>query len=397
MIRSNNSLSLPAEIKILCGASVAAVVGFVAYSVADPSTRHLVGGDFSGFYIPGGILGERLYDLRLQKELFQALTGRAEELPYMHAPFFAALFWPLSRLPFLAAYAAWLSISVVLYVSGIVMIVPKRVRASALWLGLAFPVFVTDTFMAGQVSAVNFFAIAAALALDRKGRFFWSGFALGICVHKPPLLLWVVPMLIVTRSWRSLAGLFASVTALLAISWALVGGSASLEFVRLMFSWLDTVTTAKAKLVPRYWKHVDLNSFAKVGFEPWIGRAISVAASVLVLVVTVRAWKRSPRDLVWASTLVATLLVNVYTPFYESILVVIALIAAFERDRSRWYGLFLFAFFAAGWVSQAVASSGGPQVFTMILVAFAVRLHCLEGRRCQTTAEPPGMLLATET
>jgi hypothetical protein len=100
---------------------------------------------------------------------------------------------------------------------------------------------------------------------------------------------------------------------------------------------------------------------------------------------------RSVRLLVWAATITSTLLMNVYSPAYDAILVVVAGLLAFAalRDRqSSWprIGTMLIVLYIAPWLSEFATPHLRLQFHTIALVAFTVLL-LLEARRAEMTPE----------
>ncbi len=101
------------------------------------------------------------------------------------------------------------------------------------------------------------------------------------------------------------------------------------------------------------------------------------------------AWWRLPADsapgagsvqrtenLLWAATLALTLVVNSYTPIYDSILAVAAVVLAAEalpgpgaqeREALTWWMLLLYM---AAWVTQSFAEYLHLQLFTLALAGF---------------------------
>src|SRR5437763_12599852 len=95
---------------------------------------------------------------------------------------------------------------------------PSADRSLILLLALAFEPFIMECWLGGQLSAFGFFCVALALRLDLAGRPFRSGLVLGLCFYKPTLLVLLLPMLVVGRRFRTLAGMAATGLALLGVS-----------------------------------------------------------------------------------------------------------------------------------------------------------------------------------
>jgi multidrug transporter EmrE-like cation transporter len=80
--------------------------------------------DFAAFYTGAAMLGEfpgtRLYDLSLQLSRLHKIVPMMDlknySLQFLNPPFFALLFWPLTRLSLAGAYAVWTVINLALLV-----------------------------------------------------------------------------------------------------------------------------------------------------------------------------------------------------------------------------------------------------------------------------------------
>jgi hypothetical protein len=127
---------------------------------------------------------------------------------------------------------------------------------TALLLALSFEPFVFETLQGGQLSSVAFAAIAVALLAERRDHPVAAGAVLGLCLYKPTLLIFIVPMLIVGRRWRTLAGLAATGAAAAALSVLAVGWRVARSYPRVLVDF-SKATTGKATFHIPLWKYVD--------------------------------------------------------------------------------------------------------------------------------------------
>jgi hypothetical protein len=198
--------------------------------------------DFTVFYTAArvlrGGLGHRLYDPQVQYQAQKSFAGeipsRHGPLPYIHPPFEALIFLPLTLLPYRHAFAAWdlLNIGVLFGVAFLLRRSVRTLGAIPLWefvLGCLafFPVFAC--LLQGQDSILLLLLCTLGFnALKREANFLagcW--FALG--VFKFQLMVPIVLLLILSTRRRVAMG-FAAVSILLAlVSVGLVGWSASLS------------------------------------------------------------------------------------------------------------------------------------------------------------------------
>jgi hypothetical protein len=303
---------------------------------------HPLGGDFLNWYVVGKILDEhprgQLYDIQLQNRLQHDILPAFDKnltLVYANAPWLALLFQPLARLPYIWAYLVWLVISAALFLAGMALIWPRGppfdgLRVSALLISASFFPFAFECWFGGQLSVIAFFALALCIRFQQIHQNFASGAALGLCTYKPTLLLLIVPMLVFGRRFRTLLGFTVVTLILVWISILAVGFSGLAAYVQTLMLYGRIV--ADSESVQRLFKYVDLNSFLRLLYG---GPSPAATASFFLLAGTAfaclaSAWIRStPRnrdsnDLLWAMTVAGTLIINVYVPIYDSILIVLS-------------------------------------------------------------------------
>ena len=377
------------------------------------------GADYSCFYIAGSLLNdypaEQLYDFDLQSDLYHSLLPglpETQEIPFVNPPFFALPFRPLSLLPFLASYVVWIGLSAALYVAGFFMIrrtitsLPRASSTISLLLAISFAPFLLESAIGGNSSAFGFFAVALALYFERQEKHAASGIALALCFYKPTLLVLMLPMLLVGRRFRTLLGVAAGGVALAGVSILMVGWESSLAYVQTLIN-LSQMTSGSEDVF-RSWKYVDLLSFSRLlfGTESSLAWVLVGVATVLALPILIRAWwtmdddGEDRRDLVWASTITWTLVLNLHIGIYDSILVVASmlLIAGVLYRRAadpsavligplRWL---LALLYLTPLFSQHIARTVGFQPFTLILAAAAAYplylLACYSSRERKTPA-----------
>jgi hypothetical protein len=193
--------------------------------------------DFTNFYSAGLMirqgLGHRLYDDAVQSDMQRSFAPqvaiRQGPLRYMHPPFEALIFAPLTLLPYLDAYAAWNLLNL-----GMLALVPRLLRSHiailkrkplALWvLGLLafFPAF--SAFLQGQDVVVLLLLYALAFAALKRNLDFRAGCWLGLGSFKIHLALPLV--LIILLGWKRpkvFLGFVAVCLCLGALSVAIVG------------------------------------------------------------------------------------------------------------------------------------------------------------------------------
>jgi hypothetical protein len=251
---------------------------------------------------------------------------------------------------------------------------------------LAFYPFVIGTLANGQLAAVAVCAVGVVIFQERHARPFWSGLALSVLVYKPTLLVLILPMLLLTRRFRVLLGFVAGAALLVLAATVLAGGwiwPAYLHFLR------DFGRTAGVggPSALQLWKYVDFSSFSKAIFAGRLGAGMWIVAGVagaIAIGLGVFLWKspgggKPGQSMAWAATLTWTLLLNVYVPVYDTVLVTIAVILTLGAMRDLewkaaegWTVSLALLIFALSWVTVAVAKDHGVQLLTVGLTAFGL-------------------------
>ena len=313
--------------------------------------------DFPAFYNAGRILDSHpwssLYDHDLQERLYIQLvpgttSGDPRVLYFSYTPFFALLFAPLALLPYRLALLSWSIISLVLFVIGFLRVwntchLQSQYKVSALLIALSFLPFYAWCLLVGQSSAFGFFALAIAISLDRKGKPLASGLALSLLLYKPPLLVLFLPMLLVTRRCKTLAGFSLGAVVLGALSLAMIGPSG----LPLYFRMLQSFSVLKLTGRRRTFHEIDLFSFFNSIFHDHVFLTIvlTIAVSVFVLVFLVREWSRVPSR-AWTLAIPWTTILNLYFLVYDSTILILAVLLTFEWQGNpralRWLVLALF-------------------------------------------------------
>ena len=352
-----------------------------------------LGSDFVEFYAAGKLVNEgraaQMYDLAtivgLEHRTLPTMAT-TQMLVFGNAPYVTLLFSPLARLPYAWAYCVWLAISMGLFTAALVILFRATLPAGSFWtaflMALSSPMFLLETWIGGQISVLAFFAVALLVRCLRDRRWFLAGVSLSLAAYKPSLLAVPAAMLVVGACWQTLAGLIAGSAVWGALSVATAG-------VEGMSRWVATLGFFRALVangVIRRVKYVDFNSFfAMLAGGNTIARAAAnvcaTAAIAGALFLLARAWWKSrneqDRGLLWAATIALTLVVNVYVPVYDTIILIAALAltaqaldASSNEDRRRQFKLWLVALYLAPWVTQSFAEFARVQILTILLAGF---------------------------
>ena len=372
------------DISLLCWLLLATVAAFLF--VAHSGPKQIRDADFVQIYSVGQILNNypanELYNYKLQ----QKISGEVHPLdegfygPSPYPPFVAILFRLFARMPYVQAYLLWMAISAMLYLAALAILVKRFVpaypslRPLVFCLALAYFPFLVGTVVNGQLSALGFFALALAIYEDDRGQDLRSGLALSLCAYKPTLLVLILPMLLLTRRFRIVLGF-----ALGAIS--LIAFATAVEGIQVWSGYFDVLFTL-GRLHPllRLSRYIDIRAFTSLlaakGYWFSIGMALGCAGAAAFGLV--RIWTKSIRaeknltTLLWATTLTWTLLLNIYVPVYDSILVVLSCVVsarAMSRFAGRRFWISCVLIFLSAWVAVQIAERTGIQVLTIALAA----------------------------
>ncbi len=258
-------------------------------------------------------------------------------------------------------------------------------RSLVLCFSLSYYPFILETLYLGQLGAIAIFAVAFALREEDLGRPVTSGLSLALCLYKPTLLILVVPYLIISRRFKTLIGLGLGSALLFLATSALLGLRVWQGFARMLVFYAERATGG-----PRFfrtWKYLDLNAFWRLAFggRHWLGLTLFALCAAVSVWCLLQAWRkvdldsRESRLLSWALTLTWTLLLNLYVPIYDSLLVIPSLLltASIMRElpSNPWRKAFTpiwTLFLVIPWITQSTAEQSGLQVMTLLLVALAV-------------------------
>ena len=351
-----------------------------------------MGSDFVEFYAAGKALNQHqpalLYDIpaltRLEQESLPEMS-RSQMLLFGYPPVVGQLYRPFALLPYKWAYCAWLVFSLGLYAAGLWLLFHGWAHASyrraAFLLSLSAPMFTLETWMGGQLSVLTFFAVVCFVYCFENRWLVFAGVALGLATYKPSLIAIPAAMMILGACWRMFAGLCGGSALLLLWSLATAGVNGLRLWMVQMKVFAGIATTNES--IIRRTKYVDLNSF----FSILLGgssatRAIATLAAAAAFLFLGWTWWRARgqahdvQRYLWGATLTWTLMINIYAPVYDTILLVpaAALVARslYCRSKREQAGLqlWLIALWLAPWLTQSWADYLRLQILTLVLAGF---------------------------
>jgi hypothetical protein len=394
------------ELNVLCWGLF--VIGFMVPLCVVLVIRWKVGARFSDllpvdfiyFYGIGQILNQHpainLYDYSLQLKTFNDIFPLSADhqvwgrSPY--PPFVAKFFSIFARFSFERAFFAWMGMSFVLYMIAITAIVkaalPKdKLRSSLVFcFSIASPLFLYFNLAVGQLATVAVFSTSLAIFLERRSRPFLGGLALALLTYKPTLLLLILPMTLVTRRFRMLTGFCTGAAALLAASTLFAGPRIWPVYIRFLQTFAGTAGIHGASSVKR-WEYVDINavSYSIPGARTSLGSVTVTCLLAGIGLWLVILWRRSTgtnaaaQNMVWAITLTWTLLINVYVPVYDTLLIAVAATLAIGSlvqlglfRIAGWSAVLAILISAVSFKAETVAQHDGVQPLTLLILIFGL-------------------------
>jgi len=194
-------------------------VVWVIGSVAGPGSLDLndqvIGTDHSAFHTAAVLIAEGRGDILFQYPELTDFRVRQEELvgktgfldPYRNPPFYALLYLPTARLPYLASYGVWAIIGLGGLIVGLLLVRGRNIGVPLAWSLSFYPVFAAVSF--GQNTLLSFATFALVYRCLVTDRRFLAGMSAGLLLYKPQLLLglgvwWALGL---RRHWPCLVGM----------------------------------------------------------------------------------------------------------------------------------------------------------------------------------------------
>jgi hypothetical protein len=181
--------------------------------------------DFVNFYVGASIVhrgdGAKLYQQDTQRAVLRSVLQRDSIQYFLHPPFEAAALAPLASLSFERAFVVWTAINVaVLALLPLVLMPCIPLVARRPYVGLIgfffLPVLVALTL--GQDSILLLFVISLAYLLMHKKMDLTAGLVLALASIKFQYLIVLIPLLLMSRKWRLVAGIGLGCAGLAAVS-----------------------------------------------------------------------------------------------------------------------------------------------------------------------------------
>ena len=357
--------------------------------------------DFVYFYGIGQIAHQypavRVYDFVLQQKTFNQIYPLHTYGPSPYPPFVALFFSLFARTSFETAYLLWAVVSLALYTVGIAATANEvfpgdRLKTSLTFcFALAFYPFSFETLLNGQLAAVAVCAVGLAISQERRSRPFRSGLALSMLAYKPTLLLLILPMLLLTRRFKSLFGFMTGAVVLMLVATAWAGVHIWPAYWRFLRGF-GHVAGLGGQSALRLWQFVDFRSlsYAVPGGRSMVALAVliclgaAIGTWLVVLLYRSATGEKPEQYLAWAVTLTWTLLLNVYVPIYDSVLVTIAVLLTLGALRdtpwsraSGWTIALSILILLSSRVTESIAQRHGIQLLSILIAVLGFGQLCL--------------------
>ncbi len=290
--------------------------------------------DFTTFYSGASILrqglGRQLYDeqaqYRVQQQFAAGVSIRQGPLPYIHPPFEAVLFVPLTWASYPTAYVLWDLLNLIFLVMLFHLLrtaLPwlEKVSAAAWLLGCLafFPVFFA--LLQGQDILMLVLLFGAAYVLLRRNSDLLAGCCLGLGVFRFHLVLPLVLILAYQKKIRAIFGFLASAMLLGLVSVAIVGWEGVLSYP--MHVWrLEQAMERRQTIVPI--RMASIRGLLGSLLIPHASKVVSdvtiAAVSLVLTLFAARKWKMTDPgkfDLGFALCVIVTVLVSYHTLAYD--------------------------------------------------------------------------------
>jgi hypothetical protein len=332
-----------------------------------------IGTDFSNVYAAGQLTWQGrpadAYQPALQHAAEKAVfDGR--EVPFFgwhYPPFFFAPAVIVAAFPYAWGLAIWVVASFAAYLAAIRAILP---RPQTLLLAAAFPgVFVNIGH--GQNGFLTAALLGGALhLLDRRP---WiAGVLIGLLAYKPQFGVLIPIALLAGGKWRSVAAAIVAIAALVAISFATLGGEVWHAFASSM-NFTQTIVLEQGGTG---WEKIQSAFSAARMWGASVQLAYALQGAVLLSLAATLGWLwhgDAAFELKAAGLATASLLATPYVLDYDLVVLAVAIAFFARHGQNRGFRAFEISGLAAAWIvpllSRGIAGVSGIPLGLVVLLA----------------------------
>jgi hypothetical protein len=357
---------------ILLAVMAIAVAGWIGLSdgLIDRNGKPL-GTDFSGVYAAGTMARQGRAAEAYQPALHHAAekaTFNGRDVPFYgwhYPPFIFAIAVTVAGFPYAWGLAIWLAASFAAYLAAIRAILP---RPETLLIAAAFPaVFVNIGH--GQNGFLTAALLGGALQLlDRRP---WlAGMLIGLLTYKPQFGVLIPIALLAGGRWRSIGAAVATVAALLALSFATLGGGVWQAFAYSM-NFTQTVVLEQGGTG---WEKIQ-SVFSAVrmwGATVHAAYAVQLALGLCLAASLAWLWRSDAAfELKAAALATGSLLATPYVLDYDLVVLAVAIAYLARYGLARGFRDFEISLLAAAWMvpllSRGIAGATGIPLGLVVL------------------------------
>ena len=359
---------------ILLAICALAISGWIAVSdgLIDRNGKPL-GTDFSNVYAAGTLTLKgrpaEAYEPALQHAAEKAVfAGR--EVPFYgwhYPPFFFAVAALVAAFPYAFGLAIWLAASLAAYLAVMRAILP---RSETLLIAAAFPaVFVNIGH--GQNGFLTAALLGGALhLLDRRP---WiAGVLIGLLAYKPQFGVLIPVALLAGGRWSAIAAAAATIAALVAVSFAALGGGVWHAFADSM-NFTQTVVLEQGGTG---WEKIQSVFSALRMWGAGVGLAYVAQALLALMLAASLAWlwrSDAAFELKASGLATASLLATPYVLDYDLVVLAVAIAFFARHGLNRGFRDYEISLLAAAWIvpllTRGVAGATGIPLGLLLLLA----------------------------
>lgn len=352
-----------------------AFAGWVAVSdgLIDRNGKPL-GTDFSNVYAAGSLTWQgkptQAYEPALQHAAEKAIFG-GRDVPFYgwhYPPFFLAVAFLVAAVPYGWGLAIWLVASFTGYLAMLRAILP---RPETLLIAAAFPaVFVNIGH--GQNGFLTAALLGGALHfLDRRP---WlAGLLIGVLAYKPQFGVLIPIALLAGQRWNTIGAAALTVGALVALSFAMLGGDVWHAFFDSM-KFTQTILLEQGDI--GWEKNQSIFSAAR-NFGANVPTAYAIQGALALFLAASLAWLwhcHAAFELKAAALALGSLLATPYMLDYDLVVLAVAIAFFARHGCQRGFREYEISLLAASWLvpllSRSIAGATGIPLGLVVLLTF---------------------------
>ena len=307
------------------------------------------------------------YNIALHKSVELSAVALNGLMPFPYPPPYFWVVLPFGLLPYAAAHAAWVGMTLSAYIASARRLVP----GSAL-LALAFPPVVICGII-GQNSFLLAAIFMAGLAL-LKPRPMLAGMVFGCMIFKPHLGILLPLALVAGREWRAFAGATMSTLGLMLGSLMMFGIASWKGF----FALLPLYGNIAADGLVSWNKMASVYaSLRLIGVPETLAWGMHAVVALIACAGLWRVWRSSDDGLARGAALAsATLLISPYIYIYDQMLLFVGIACLWQRGgHEKWLGaIFAISILSLAGNFYAATVVNLAPLATIITLALVMRL-----------------------